>query len=75
MEELLVRCFLIGRRNNNTSLFIIISHCFTVKLSNQLTFWPKKNSNRRFEQSPSLHLSYKLAAWLRFCFCLLDSQY
>ena len=42
MEELLVRCFLIGRRNNNTSLFIIISHCFTVKLSNQLTFWPKK---------------------------------
>ena len=75
MEELLVRCFLIGRRNNNKSLFIIISHCFTVKLSNQLTFWPKKNSNRRFEQSPSLHLSYKLAAWLRFCFCLLDSQY
>ena len=43
MEELLVRCFLIGRRNNyNTSLFIVISHCFTVRVSNQLTFWPKK---------------------------------
>ena len=42
-KELLVRCFLIGRRNNyNTSLFIIISHCFTVRVSNQLTFWPKK---------------------------------
>ena len=24
--------------NNNTSLFIIISHCFTVRVSNQLAF-------------------------------------
>ena len=42
MIELLVSCFLVGRRNNNTSLFIIISRCFTVRLSNQLTFRRKK---------------------------------
>ena len=52
MIELLVSCFLVGRRNNNTSLFIIISHCFTVRLSNQLTFRRKKmiagrNNNHR----------------------------
>ena len=26
------------QKNNNTSLFIIISHCFTVRVSNQLAF-------------------------------------
>ena len=34
-----VRCFLIGHGIvNTTSLFIIISHCFTVRVSNQLAF-------------------------------------
>ena len=34
-----VTCFLIGRRRvNTTSLFIIIPHCFTVRVWNQLAF-------------------------------------
>ena len=34
-----VSCFLIGHGIvNTTSLFIIISHCFTVRVSNQLAF-------------------------------------
>ena len=27
-----------SQKNNNKSLFIIISHCFTVRVSNQLAF-------------------------------------
>ena len=31
-------CASLVKEDNNTSLFIIISHCFTVRLSNQLAF-------------------------------------
>ena len=37
-DELFVTCFLIGPENNNTSFFINISHCFAVRVSNQLAF-------------------------------------
>ena len=74
MMELLVRCFHIGRRNNNTSLFIIISHCFTVRVSNQLTFRPKKWSQIWTITIVALIRWYKLAAWLRISsICLLHT--
>ena len=47
------RCFLIGHGIvNTTSLFLIISHCFTVMVSNQLAF-----RIRRADHDPSVQRS------------------
>ena len=54
-----VRCFLIGhRRVNTTSLFIIIPHCFTVRVWNQLTFRVRRaDHDPSVLRSPFPHLS------------------
>ena len=54
-----VRCFLIGHGIVNTiSLFIIISHCFTVRVSNQLAFRVRRaDYDPSVLRSPFQHLS------------------
>ena len=54
-----VRCFLIGCGIvNTTSLFIIISHCFTVRVSNQLAFRVRRaDHDPSVLRSPFPHLS------------------